>query len=141
MGQYQEGLTLPEALEAYEKIPTGRINGVKGIGFNLQDGSDYEGNYALLTGDKLQKDAIEMVRHYKESSLVQKAMKDVDQYLADRSKLAGKTKFAKNTNSTAKLATRKRATMSHELKTKKDEQDKAQKPAKSQKRRKEEQSL
>ena len=141
MGQYQEGLTLPEALEAYEKIPTGRINGVKGIGFNLQDGSDYEGNYALLAGDKMQKDAIEMVGHYKESPLVQKAMKDVDQYLADKNKSVEKTKSAENTNSTAKLATKKRATVSNELKSKKNEQDKTQKPAKSQKRRKEEQSL
>lgn len=123
MGEYHEGLTFPEALEAYEKIPSDRRNGIKGIGFNLQDGSDYEGNYELLTGTIVQREDIEMIDHYKGNPLVQKAMADVDKYLEDKAKSVEKT------------TTKKRAT------TKKKDQEKAQKPAKTQKRKKEEQSL
>lgn len=43
MGEYHENLTLQEAYELYEKIPPERINGVKGIGFCLEDGSIYDG--------------------------------------------------------------------------------------------------
>ena len=128
MGEYHEGLTLPEALEAYEKIPSDRRNGIKGIGFNLQDGSDYEGNYELLTGTIVQREAIEMIDHYKGNPLVQKAMADVDKYLEDKAKSVEKT------------TTKKRAT-TKKKETKKEDQEKAQKSAKTQKRKKEEQSL
>ena len=123
-----EGLTLPEALEAYEKIPSDRRNGIKGIGFNLQDGSDYGGNYELLTGTIVQREAIEMIDHYKGNPLVQKAMADVDKYLEDKAKSVEKT------------TTKKRAT-TKKKETKKEDQEKAQKFAKTQKRKKEEQSL
>lgn len=128
MGEYHEGLTLPEALEAYEKIPSDRRNGIKGIGFNLQDGSDYGGNYELLTGTIVQREAIEMIDHYKGNPLVQKAMADVDKYLEDKAKSVEKT------------TTKKRAT-TKKKETKKEDQEKAQKFAKTQKRKKEEQSL
>ena len=128
MGEYHEGLTLPEALEAYEKIPSDRRNGIKGIGFNLQDGSDYGGNYELLTGTIVQREAIEMIDHYKGNPLVQKAMADVDKYLEDKAKSVEKT------------TTKKRAT-TKKKETKKEDQEKAQKSAKTQKRKKEEQSL
>lgn len=128
MGEYHEGLTLPEALDIYEKIPADRMNGIKGIGFNLQDGSDYEGNYDLLTGSTVQRESIEMIDHYKNNPLVQKAMADVDKYLADKAKSVEKT------------TTKKRAS-AQKKETKKDDQEKVQKPVKTQKRRKEEQSL
>ena len=43
MGEVHYDLTLPEALEAYEKIPSERMHGLKCVGFDLKDGSDYEG--------------------------------------------------------------------------------------------------
>lgn len=43
MGEVHYDLTLPEALEAYEKIPPERMHGLKCVGFDLKDGSDYEG--------------------------------------------------------------------------------------------------
>ena len=61
------------------------------IDFNLQDGSDYEGNYELLTGTTVLREAIEMVDHYKGNPLVQKAMADVDKYLEDKAKSVEKT--------------------------------------------------
>ena len=43
MGEVHYDLTLPEALEAYEKIPSERMHGLKCVGFDLKDGSDYGG--------------------------------------------------------------------------------------------------
>ena len=40
MGEVHYDLTLPEALEAYEKIPSERMHGLKCVGFDLKDGSD-----------------------------------------------------------------------------------------------------
>ena len=42
LGEYHENLTLEEALAVYEKIPAERMNGIKGIGFVLHDGSVYD---------------------------------------------------------------------------------------------------
>ncbi len=50
MGEYHENLTLQEAYELYEKIPPEGINGVKGIGFHLEDGSIYDGLFELMSG-------------------------------------------------------------------------------------------
>ena len=48
MGEYHENLTLEEALRIYESIPAERINGIKGVGFELHDGSDYDVRYDLI---------------------------------------------------------------------------------------------
>ena len=49
LGEYHERLeTLKEAMELYEKIPAERMSGIKGIGFRLEDGSIYEGNFDLM---------------------------------------------------------------------------------------------
>ena len=41
--EYHDNLSLEEAVRIYQEIPAERMNGVKGIGFELKDGSDYEG--------------------------------------------------------------------------------------------------
>ena len=43
LGEFHQDLTLEQAFELFDQIPGSRINGIKSIGFNLQDGSDYEG--------------------------------------------------------------------------------------------------
>ena len=48
LGEVHHDLTLPEALEAYEKIPAERMNGLKSVGFNLQEGGDYDGMMDLM---------------------------------------------------------------------------------------------
>ena len=83
MGEYHENLTLQEAYELYEKIPPERINGVKGIGFRLEDGSIYDGLFELMSGGTVIKDVINEIPHYKESPLVQKAIADMEAILAD----------------------------------------------------------
>lgn len=84
MGEYYENLTLEEAVEKYKTIPEDRIHGIKGIGFCLEDGSIYDGEYELMSGWKISKDLIDLVPHYKESPLVQKAMRDLERILSEK---------------------------------------------------------
>ena len=50
LGEYHDNLSLEEAVRIYQEIPAERMNGIKGIGFELKDGSDYEGPFPILTG-------------------------------------------------------------------------------------------
>ena len=59
------------------------MNGIKGIGFRLEDGSMYDGDYELMRAGSISKDAIDMVPHYKESPLVQRAMADLEKMLVE----------------------------------------------------------
>lgn len=82
LGEYHENLTLEEALAVYEKIPAERMNGIKGIGFVLHDGSVYDNaEYELMSVGQIRTDMIDLVPHYKESFLVQKAIADLKTYL------------------------------------------------------------
>ncbi len=94
MGEYHENLTLEEALQIYETIPAERMNGIKGVGFELYDGSDYDGPYDLMRLGKVDRKGVEMIRHYKESPLVQKAMDDVEKYFAQKQELTKRTEQA-----------------------------------------------
>ena len=87
MGEYHENLTLEEALRIYESIPAERINGIKGVGFELHDGSDYDGPYDLMRLGKVDREGVEMIQHYKESPLVQKAMDDVEKYFDSKQEI------------------------------------------------------
>ena len=85
MGEYHNNLTLEEAIKIYESIPSERLHGIKGIGFDLQDGDeDYSGEYGLMSGDRIDRDLIDMIPHYKESPLVQKAINDMEKYLNEK---------------------------------------------------------
>lgn len=94
LGEYHDNLTLEEALTLYEKIPADRKNGIKGIGFVLQDGSDYDGPYDLMRMGKVDREGIELIQHYKDSPLVQKAMQEVETYFADKRDVAQKVEQA-----------------------------------------------
>lgn len=83
LGEYHEVDTLAEAVKLYEQIPADRMNGIKGIGFNLHDGSDYAGAYPLMQGGKVATEMIDLVEHYKNSPLVQQAVEDIKQYYPD----------------------------------------------------------
>lgn len=60
------------------------MNGIKSIGFNLQDGSDYEGMFDLYVGGKLQKEIINSIPMFRENTLVQKAIAAVEKRLEKR---------------------------------------------------------
>jgi hypothetical protein len=84
MGEYHDNLTLEEAVELYDKIPADRMHGGKGIGFCLEDGSIYDGEFELMSGGKVLKDIINEIPHYKDSPLVQKAIADLEAILEAR---------------------------------------------------------
>ena len=85
LGEYHENLTLEEALAVYGKIPAERMNGIKGIGFVLHDGSTYDNaEYELMSAGQVRTDMIDLIPHYRESPLVQKAVTDVKTYLENQ---------------------------------------------------------
>ena len=91
LGEYHDNLTLADAYEKYRAIPSERIHGIKGIGFRLEDGSMYDGEYELMRGGVISKDMIDLIPHYKESPLVQKAVSDLEtMLLMDRQEEAEK---------------------------------------------------
>lgn len=63
------------------------MNGIKGVGFELHDGSDYDGPYDLMRLGKVDREGVEMIQHYKESPLVQNAMDDVENILPQSRRL------------------------------------------------------
>ncbi len=84
MGELHEGLTLQEAFELYEQIPDSRMNGIKGIGFDLQDGSFFDGQFELMSGGVLNDDMINYITHYRNSELVQQAVADCKAEMLNR---------------------------------------------------------
>lgn len=77
MGEYYNNLTLDEAIKYYEDIPSDRMNGVKGIGFTLEDGSLYDGDCPLMTGNTIDLATLNNIEHYRQSPLVQQAVHDL----------------------------------------------------------------
>ena len=78
------GMTLEEAFRLYDQIPAERMNGIKCIGFELHDGSEYDGQYPLMEAGRVDEELINMVQHYKDSPLVQQAILDCKRILAER---------------------------------------------------------
>ena len=77
LGEYHDDLSLEEAVRIYQEIPAERMNGIKGIGFELKDGSDYEGPFPILTGQTIDLDTIQAIDYYRDNPLVQKAVKEL----------------------------------------------------------------
>lgn len=84
MGEFHDNLTLEQALEVYDKIPAERMNGIKSIGFSLEDGSIYSGMFDLMVGGEVQAEVVNHIQHYRESPLVQKAISDMKTLLEKR---------------------------------------------------------
>ena len=84
LGEVHHDLSLPEALEAYEKIPAERMNGLKSVGFNLQEGSDYDGMMDLMVAGRSQREILDSIPFYRENKLVQEALKRVEQYIEEK---------------------------------------------------------
>ena len=85
LAEYHERLeTLQEAMELYEKIPAERMSGIKGIGFCLEDGSIYDGNFDLMVMGEMQTEFINEIPQYRDSPLVQKAIADMEKILANQ---------------------------------------------------------
>lgn len=83
-GEYHEGLTLKEAFDLYDKIPDARNHSGKGIGFDLQDGSIYAGQFDLMQRGVLLDETINYITHYRNSELVQQAISECRNELKER---------------------------------------------------------
>ena len=84
MGEFHENLTLEQAVEIYKQIPSDRMNGIKAIGFNLQDENILANEFDLVTGGRLQQqDLKELVPQLAEHPLVQKAFEDVQKLMPE----------------------------------------------------------
>lgn len=81
LGEFHEDITLEEAVEYYNQIPSERLHGIKSIGFKLEDGSIYDGTYDLFCGGEILYDELDLVPHYRDSPLVQKAVGDLEQMI------------------------------------------------------------
>lgn len=77
LGEYHENLSLQEAIQLYEAIPASRMNGIKGIGFELHEDSDYAGAFPILNGKLIDWEIINHVSHYRDNEQVQKAVADL----------------------------------------------------------------
>ena len=77
LGEYHENLSLEEAVRLYEAIPAARMNGIKGIGFELHDGSGYAGTFPILSGTAIDLDSIDSIDYFRENPQVQKAVSDL----------------------------------------------------------------
>ena len=108
LGEVHHDLSLPEALEAYEKIPAERMNGIKSVGFNLQEGSDYDGMMDLMVGGRSQREILDSIPFYKENKLVQTALKRVEQYIEEKSLNAEKTEPKEEKRQVQKTKSQKR---------------------------------
>lgn len=54
LGKYVEGInTLDEAIKIYNKIPNKRLNGIKGIGFELYKDGEYDSSFDLIVYGKV----------------------------------------------------------------------------------------
>lgn len=84
LGEVHCDLTLTDAFQAYDKIPDHRMNGIKGIGFDLKDGSEWEGSFPLVTGGKIDKELINSIPGFRENKLVQEAVSRAENILKSR---------------------------------------------------------
>ena len=91
LGEFHQDLTLEQAFDIFDQIPGSRMNGIKSIGFNLQDGSDYEGMFDLYVGNSLQKEIINSIPGYRDNKLVQKALSDAEKIIEKRQNEREKT--------------------------------------------------
>ena len=55
------------------------MNGIKGIGFELKDGSDYEGPFPILTGQTIDLDTIQAIDYYLSLIHIYKELKTLNE--------------------------------------------------------------
>lgn len=96
LGEFHQDLSLEEAFRIYDQIPGNRMNGIKSIGFNLEDGSEWSGMFDLYVGDRLQKDIVNSIPGYRDNALVQKAIRNVEKQLEKREADVDKSNESKN---------------------------------------------
>ena len=81
-GDFQETSTLAQAISLFEKCPSERLHARKCVGFILHDDSDYDGvEWPIMTEQRVLKDNTNEIKYFRENTLVQKALKEAEEYL------------------------------------------------------------
>ena len=80
-GDFWEYQTLEEAWDFYQKNLGDAVHGLRGIGFQLQDGSDYIGMEPLIKDGMVQIEEINHTPYYREHPVVQKAISDLQELM------------------------------------------------------------
>ena len=83
-GEFHDHLTMEEALEAYDKIPSERMNADKCIGFCIEEDGGFVGMYELVVNDKVQRENINSINYFRDDKLVQQAISDMEKLMATR---------------------------------------------------------
>ena len=83
-GEFHDHLTMEEALEAYDKIPSERMNADKCIGFCIEENGGFAGMYELVVDDKVQRENINSINYFRDDKLVQQAISDMEKLMAAR---------------------------------------------------------
>lgn len=82
--EHYENLNLSGAIEKYNCIPSDRYNAGKTIGFVLKDGSIYDDMpFPLLVNEKIDIDSINLIEHFRESYIVQRAISQLKEYFPE----------------------------------------------------------
>ena len=116
---------MEEALEAYDKIPSERMNADKCIGFCIEEDGGFVGMYELVVNDKVQRENINSINYFRDDKLVQQAISDMEKLMAERQQ--SKEQEHSSTKKSVLDALRS-------LKTKKQEQPAQDKPKKAKKK-------
>ena len=85
-GEFHDHLTMEEALEVYDKIPSERMNADKCIGFCIEEDGGFVGMYELVVNDKVQRENINSINYFRDDKLVQQAISDTEELMAVRQK-------------------------------------------------------
>ncbi len=84
LGEFREGLTLPEAVELYQKIPAERMSGIKAIGVSVTDKNGFSQEWDLVRGGKLQIEEMkEFVPKIASNPAVQKAAEEIQDLMPE----------------------------------------------------------
>ena len=83
-GEYHDHLTMEQALEIYDKIPSERMNADKCIGFCIEEDGGFVGMYELVVNDKVQRENINSINYFRDDKLVQQAISDMEKLMAAR---------------------------------------------------------
>ena len=83
-GEFHDHLTMEEALEVYDKIPSERMNADKCIGFCIEEDGGFVGIYELVVNDKVQRENINSINYFRDDKLVQQAISDMEKLMAAR---------------------------------------------------------
>ena len=83
-GEFHDHLTMEEALEAYDKIPSERMNADKCIGFCIEEDGGFVGMYELVVNDKVQRENINSINYFRDDRLVQQAISDMEKLMTAR---------------------------------------------------------